>query len=218
MRRLPVYLLLDTSGSMKGEPLESVKTGIQAMLGGLRQDPHALESLHLSIITFDREVKIVLPLTSLDSLQMPVIACPDSGPTHLGAALEVLCQRVKSEVRLSNENGQGDWRPLLFVMTDGVPSDIQLYREMIPKVRASGFASIIACAAGPKARKDDLLPLADQVATLETMDGNGFVSFFRWVSASVAAGSAAQGVAGGGSGGTGGTPLPPPPPEINVVF
>ncbi len=213
MRRLPVYLLLDTSGSMKGEPLESVKTGIHAMLSGLRQDPHALESLHLSIITFDREVKIVVPLTSLETLQMPEIVCPDSGPTHLGAALEVLTQRVKAEVVLSNEEGKGDWRPLLFVMTDGVPSDIQLYKEVIPQVRSCGFASIIACAAGPKARKEDLRALADQVVSLETMDGNGFVSFFRWVSASMAAGSAGQ---GGGSGG--GAQLPPPPPEINVVF
>ena len=211
MRRLPVYLLLDTSGSMKGEPIESVKSGIGAMVAALRQDPHALESLYLSIITFDREIKTLLPLSSLETLQMPVIACPESGPTHLGAALETLCHRVAAEVLRTQGEQKGDWRPLLFLMTDGVPSDIQLYREMIPKVRELGFASIIACAAGPKARKEDLVPLADHVVTLDTMDGNGFVNFFRWVSASVAAGSASAGPSGD-------LHLPPPPPEVNLVF
>lgn len=211
MRRLPVYLLLDTSGSMKGEPLESVKSGIHAMLGGLRQDPHALESLHLSIITFDREVKVVLPLSSLENLQMPEIVCPDSGPTHLGAALEALCERVDREVLRTEGEQKGDWRPLLFIMTDGVPSDIQLYKEMIAPVKSRGFGSIVACAAGPKARKEDLESLADHVVTLETMDSNGFLSFFRWVSASVAAGNVSAGASAG-------LQLPPPPPEVNLVF
>jgi uncharacterized protein YegL len=39
MRRLPVYLLLDTSGSMHGEPIEAVKNGMQILLSTLRQDP-----------------------------------------------------------------------------------------------------------------------------------------------------------------------------------
>ena len=62
-RRLPVYLLIDTSGSMRGEPIESVKVGIEAMLSTLRTDPYALDTVSISIITFDREVKQVLPLT-----------------------------------------------------------------------------------------------------------------------------------------------------------
>ena len=68
-RRLPVYLLLDTSGSMKGEPIESLRVGLQSLVSSLRQDPHALESVYLSVITFDREVKELCALTSLKVFQ-----------------------------------------------------------------------------------------------------------------------------------------------------
>ena len=60
MRHLPVYILIDTSGSMKGEPIESVKVGLADMIATLRQDPYALETVCISIITFNNEVKQML--------------------------------------------------------------------------------------------------------------------------------------------------------------
>ncbi|MEF8720500.1 MAG: VWA domain-containing protein, partial [Candidatus Accumulibacter necessarius] len=85
MRRLPVYLLLDTSGSMSGEPIEAVKNGVQILVSTLRQDPYALETAFLSIITFDSAAKQVVPLTELATFQTPPISA--SGSTELGAAL-----------------------------------------------------------------------------------------------------------------------------------
>ena len=76
MRHLPVYILIDTSGSMKGEPIESVKVGLSDMIATLRQDPYALETVCISIITFDREVNQILPLTELADLQIPNIITP----------------------------------------------------------------------------------------------------------------------------------------------
>ncbi|MDR0507517.1 MAG: tellurium resistance protein TerY, partial [Dysgonamonadaceae bacterium] len=54
MRRLPVYILIQTSGAMRGEPIEAIKVGLETMVSSLRQDPFALESVHLSVITFNR--------------------------------------------------------------------------------------------------------------------------------------------------------------------
>lgn len=80
MRHLPVYILIDTSGSMKGEPIESVKVGLSDMIATLRQDPYALETVCISIITFDREVNQILPLTELADLQILNIITPDFRP------------------------------------------------------------------------------------------------------------------------------------------
>ena len=195
---------------MRGEPIESVKVGLEAMLSSLRQEPFALESVNISIITFDRDVKQILPLTPLDELQLPEISTPESGPTHTGMALKLLCDRIDKEVRLSSPDQKGDWMPLLFIMTDGKPSDVQLYREMIPEVKKRKFAGIIACAAGMSAKTEPLRELTDTVYSLDTLDSASFKKFFKWVSDSIGVGNRSIGA-------TDELQLPPPPPEVNVV-
>lgn len=210
MRRLPVYLLIDTSGSMRGEPIESVKVGLESMISSLRYEPHALETVNLSIITFDKDVKQILPLTPLDELQLPEITVPESGPTFTGQALKLLCEKVDEEVRLSTPEQKGDWMPLLFLMTDGKPSDIQLYKQMIPEVKKKHFAGIIALAAGMSAKTEPLKELTDKVYSLDTQDSTSYKKFFEWVSQTVDVGNKSIGA-------TEDLILPPPPAEVNVI-
>ena len=210
-RRLPVYILIDTSGSMRGEPVLSVNVGIQAMLNSLRQDPYALESVHLTIITFDNEARVTLPMTPISDVQFTGVTIPGPGATFTGAALEELIACIDRDVRHSSENVKGDWRPLVFLMTDGGPSDLYAYRQAIPELKRRNPGSIIACAAGPKAKAEFLSELTDQVVSLDTLDEAAFSGFFKWVSASVSMGSVSAGVSGNVS-------LPPPPPEVQLVL
>ncbi len=211
MRRLLVYLLLDTSGSMQGEPIEAVNSGVETLLGALRQDPYALETVHLAVMTFDADVKTVVPLTPLEDVTLPHITTPRSGPTHLGLGLETLGRQVRQDAIRSTESVKGDWAPFLFVMTDGKPSDIELFNERCGEIRKLGFARIIGCAAGPKAREDDLRRFCDSVVRLDTMDSAAFGKLFKWVSEVIAHGNRSRGTSNVNE-------LPPPPPEINVVL
>ena len=54
MRRLPVYFLLDISGSMRGEPIQALNNSLSGMINTLRSDAQASETLWISIITFGR--------------------------------------------------------------------------------------------------------------------------------------------------------------------
>lgn len=121
MRKLPVYLLLDTSGSMTGEPIEAVKNGVQVMISSLRQNPQAIETAFISIITFDSVAKQVIPLTDLASFQMVDIRA--TGTTCLGDALKVVSTCIDNEVSKTTAEQKGDWKPLVFIMTDGIPTD-----------------------------------------------------------------------------------------------
>lgn len=211
MRKLPVYLLLDTSGSMYGEPIEAVKNGVQMLVSTLRQDPYALETAWLSIIRFSDKAEQLVPLTELAAFQIPQIDA--GGQTALGEALSLVAEKVDSEVTKTTYEKKGDWKPLVFIMTDGVPTD-DLDRGL-EKFRKQKFGLVVACAAGQGAKTETLQKITESVVQLDTADSATIKAFFKWVSASVSAGSMKVEDSGKDIGGL--DDLPPPPAEVNVV-
>ncbi|MBD5192756.1 MAG: VWA domain-containing protein [Barnesiella sp.] len=212
MRRLPVYLLLDCSGSMFGEPIEAVKNGVQVLVSTLRQDPYALETAYLSIITFDSTAQQVTPLTELSAFQQPNLQA--NGCTALGEALSLLTKCAEREVTKTTHDQKGDWKPLVFIMTDGEPTDD--INRGIADFKKGKWGTVVACAAGAGANTNLLKQITECVVSLDTADSATIKAFFKWVSASVSSGSMKVEE-------TGAEPmtmseLPPPPPEVNIVL
>lgn len=205
-RRLPVYLLLDVSGSMTGEPIESVRNGLQMLISALRGEPQALETAYLSVITFESSAKQVVPLTDLASFQEPVLSA--GGTTALGEALILLCNKVDTEVNKTTK----DWKPLVFIMTDGVPTDD--WQKGAEKIKKKEL-TVIACAAGFDADTNILKQITENVVQLHSASSGDLAAFFKWVTDTIVKGS--QKIETGGEKVSGMNELPPPPPEINVV-
>lgn len=212
MRKLPIYLLLDTSGSMHGEPIEAVKNGVDMLVSTLLSDPYALETAYLSVITFDSAAQQLVLLTELPKFQAPQLQA--AGCTALGGALALLAQRIDTEVTTTTAEQKGDWRPLVFIMTDGKPTDdLQFGLEQF-RQRKTGM--VVACAAGQGADTATLQQITPNVVQLATADSSTIKAFFKWVSASISTSSKA--VENAAKETTSFSELPPPPPEVNIVI
>lgn len=207
-RRLPVYLLLDVSGSMQGDPIEAVRHGVRALISELRGDPRALETAYLSVITFNSSARQVTPLTELMLFKEPQLSA--GGATALGAALRLLADCIKSEVRKSTETQKGDWRPLVFILTDGAPTDD--WREAAAVLKTTKPANIIACAAGAYADTTVLKEITECVLMMNTLSAGDLAQFFAWVSSSVKMSSKSLDAKPGAN-----IELPPPPQGFVIV-
>ncbi len=179
-RRLPIYLLVDCSSSMAGDSIEAVKQGIKALLSELLDDPQALETAFLSVITFSSCARQIVPLTPLLEFREPSLSA--GGVSALGAALHLLEECVDREVRTTTAKCKGDWKPVAFILTDGAPTDA--WRETASRLKASNKIKLIGCAAGAQIEKKILEEITDTVLIMNTLTAGDLSQFFSWASAS----------------------------------
>jgi uncharacterized protein YegL len=219
MRRLPVYLLLDTSGSMAGAPIQALRLGVEQFTKEVEGDPFAKESVYMGIITFGGEAQFVTKgLISFEDFLSEFH--PDSlsadGQTPLGQALWLLVESLDKDVRSSVKGGEkGDWKPLIFVLTDGEPTDEwREPRKVILDKQTKKVINVITVGCGPRINQQNLKDIAIGPTFNMNNDEAAFKRFFQWVSQSVRAASKAVSQSGGGD-----KPatLPPPPDGIQYI-
>lgn len=133
------------------------------------------------MITFDTHAEQIVPLTDLMSFQLPQIKA--GGWTALGESLSLLADYVQEEVVKGSLQQKGDWKPIVFLFTDGGASDN--LKIGIDALQAVGFGNVIACAAGKNAKKTQLQKITSNVIELSNADRESIKAFFNWVTASI---------------------------------
>jgi uncharacterized protein YegL len=166
---------------MHGEPIAALEMGLRALLSDLRNDPQALDTVWLSVITFASSAEQIVPLTDINEFHYPELQA--DGSTALGEALDLLASRIRAEVRSNRKDVKGDWKPLVFLLTDGEPTDN--WERSAEEFRLRGLGTIIACGAGPEVNDDTLRRLGDRAIRLRDTKPGTLGAFMKCVSASV---------------------------------
>ena len=183
MRRLPIYFLVDVSESMVGTPIEQVQEGMRTIIQELRVDPYALETVFVSIIAFAGRAKVLSPLTELYKFYPPVF--PVGGGTSLGEALDCLMNDIDRNVVKTTLESRGDWKPVIFLFTDGNPTDScdAAFERWNRKYRS--HCNLVAVSLGENVNLKTLSKITDDILLLKDTDAESFSKFFKWITASI---------------------------------
>lgn len=182
LRRLPVYLVLDCSSSMAGAPIEAVKEGVKMLVNDLSREPWAQGMVWMSVITFSNNAEELFPLTEITSF--PEVNLVASGMTNMGAALNLLASCLDRDIRMRTSEHRGDYKPVIYLLTDGQPTDSEWERAAI-ELRKKKIESFVACAAGSAADENTLRKITETVVRLQDSTPESLREFIRWVSQSV---------------------------------
>ncbi len=145
--RCPCILLLDTSGSMNGPPLEALAAGLEAFRYDLLLDPVAASRVEVAVVTFDSRVQVVQDFVPPERFEPPVLVA--SGLTHMAAGIRTALDLVEARKGTYREHGVVYYRPWVFMITDGEPQGepravveeaVRRVREAETAKRAAFFA------------------------------------------------------------------------------
>jgi uncharacterized protein YegL len=184
MRRLPVYFLIDVSESMVGDQILHVEEGIATIVKELKTDPTALETVFLSIIVFAGQAKTIIPLQELVQFYPPKI--PIGGGTSYASGFVHLMSEMRRDLVKTTADRKGDWKPIVFFFTDGVPTDESTANAIA--LWKSGWGSgvnLVAVSLGDETDLALLHEFTDNVFHFKNLTGEDYQNFFRWVTASI---------------------------------
>lgn len=181
--RVPICLVLDTSGSMEGNPIDELNEGVKTFFDAILSDDIAQWSAEISIVTFGDAVKQILNFASIQKQKCPTLGA--GGETPMGEAVNLaldLLERRKEEYK---SLGIDYYQPWMVLMTDGQPTDdiepaSNRTRELIEKRKLTIFPIGIG-----KDADMAVLEMFSPIRKPLRLKGLNFKGFFEWLSQSV---------------------------------
>ena len=181
-RRFPFILLLDTSGSMAGQPITELNTAIFAFMHSLVQDETACSQIDLSIISFGDSVHIDKDFSS--PITTWRIHFEARGATVMGQALQNALEMLSKRKAFYKKNGIPYYRPWIFLITDGSPTDN--WQEVAQRVREGQESNKFSFfAVGVENADMETLSLISSPRTPRKLRELDFRSLFSWLSHSI---------------------------------
>ncbi|MFC7524705.1 TerY-C metal binding domain-containing protein [Parapedobacter sp. GCM10030251] len=182
-RRLPIYFLIDVSESMVGEPIQQVEEGLSTIIQTLKTDPIAMETVYVSIIVFAGQAKTLVPLHEIINFYPPKF--PIGSGTSLSNGLGHLMYELRKNTIKTTAEQKGDWKPIIFLFTDGVPTDETSSAIVEWKQNWQRSCNMVAVSFGKEADSGLLGELTDNVLMFKNTVAESYRGFFKWVTASI---------------------------------
>lgn len=114
-------LVLDVSGSMKGEPIGELNEGLRTFREALAADPLAAKRVEAGVIGFGDTVDVVAEFATIDGFHPQLLVA--GGSTPMGAAIVRAVDLLEDRKAQYRAAGVAYYRPWIFVITDGAPTD-----------------------------------------------------------------------------------------------
>lgn len=179
--RCPCVLVLDTSASMVGPRLAELQRGVQQLKDELGQDLLARKRVELAVVTFGGTVRLAADFVTVDAFDPPQLHA--DGLTPMGAAIAMAMDLVKTRKAVYRQNGIAYYRPWVFMLTDGEPSDSWLAAARAVRENEQTKAVAFFAVGVGEANMDVLRQIAVR-APLQ-LKGLMFREMFQWLSTSL---------------------------------
>ncbi len=180
--KIDVFFLIDISGSMTGEPIDSISNCMKGVLTTLCTNQRTHGRIRICINTYNRKIFENYELELVENLALNFNSLGNTeGPTHSGAAIENILVKIKEAMVEYKNKDHSYKKPLLFHLTDGSPSDLQIFNVIIDKLKRQKI-NTIGCGIGATANLKYLKSFSDKVIYLDKTDRLSINQFSKLLS------------------------------------